>query len=538
MARKVQLKNKNGEKAYPVTSSELVKMSSGGGNLDGKLTELELRFIDNIFTGLFINPEKRVTEEKGLMRANDYTHNNDYAYFHTIENSEDSGNNYTLVRCKLSTRIDFRYYTNVLLKTKAGKIIRNEPIQNPTEDLILAIPLGCILNICTVNDTIEIIKARDFDNKYFGFSKVLDQIYNVLDGNSYFFEELNDQLQEGYIDNTKKWAGQVIDLSIVNDKRFKTIIIDVDSECDYIIRGLGGDDSLSKLYSLIDENNALVKGMTSAANTDAINTPIVIKPTVNSKKLICNFLIREDYIPSIKKTKKDRNGILKLKDITSERITSGNVKITDVGDWYYYSPTNELRIVSSYTSPSDFEVTIVPLKNFYLYIHENKIYTTDGTRLIQVSAPESTANIQNYLFFVDRKYKQFKGYVNNTTSLPSLINKGDYYIVSENSESIVLFDVETSYNSILYYDGEKFISEKIPAIKDYEMPQEKLYDVCIVGGGAGGIGAAFALRNSGLKVSLIERESCLGGTHIKAYIQEWLPTPCLLYTSDAADERH
>lgn len=41
MARKVQLKNKNGEKAYPVTSSELVKMSSGGGNLDGKLTELE-----------------------------------------------------------------------------------------------------------------------------------------------------------------------------------------------------------------------------------------------------------------------------------------------------------------------------------------------------------------------------------------------------------------------------------------------------------------------------------------------------------------
>lgn len=41
MARKVQLKNKNGEKAYPVTSSELVKMSSGGGNLDGKLTELD-----------------------------------------------------------------------------------------------------------------------------------------------------------------------------------------------------------------------------------------------------------------------------------------------------------------------------------------------------------------------------------------------------------------------------------------------------------------------------------------------------------------
>lgn len=50
MARKVQLKNKNGEKAYPVTSSELVKMSSGGGNLDGKLTELDNKISSVSFT--------------------------------------------------------------------------------------------------------------------------------------------------------------------------------------------------------------------------------------------------------------------------------------------------------------------------------------------------------------------------------------------------------------------------------------------------------------------------------------------------------
>ena len=88
---------------------------------DDKLTELNLRisdsdikFIDNVFSGLFINPEKIVTEEKGLMKASDYSHDNDYAYFHTIENSDESGSNYTLVRCKLSTRLDFRYFTNVL----------------------------------------------------------------------------------------------------------------------------------------------------------------------------------------------------------------------------------------------------------------------------------------------------------------------------------------------------------------------------------------------------------------------------------------
>ena len=510
---------------------------------DDKLTELNLRisdsdikFIDNVFSGLFINPEKIVTEEKGLMKASDYSHDNDYAYFHTIENSDESGSNYTLVRCKLSTRLDFRYYTNVLLKTKSGKIIRNQPIHHPTDELIIAIPAQCVLNICTVNDTVEIIQAKDFNNKYFGFSKILNKINNILASNSYFFEELTSGLQEGYVDNTDKFAGQVIDLSIVNDKRFKTITIDVDLDCDYIIRGLGGDDSSSKLYSLIDKNNALIKGMTSIANVNAIDTPAIITPPLNSKKLVCNFLMREDYKPSLKKIKRDRNGILELKDITSETIDSGNVNITGVGDWYYYLPTNELRVVSSYTSGNNFAINSVSLNKFYLYKFKDKIYTTDGTKLIQLSSQTNIANLQNYLSFVDRKYKQFKGYADHSTSLPALSNKGDYYIVSENSESISIFNTETAYNSVLYYDGEKFISEKIPVIKDYEMPQVKLYDVCIVGGGAGGIGAAFALRKSGLKVCLIERESCLGGTHINAYIQEWLPTPAPPFVKELFDK--
>lgn len=43
-------------------------------------------------------------------------------------------------------------------------------------------------------------------------------------------------------------------------------------------------------------------------------------------------------------------------------------------------------------------------------------------------------------------------------------------------------------------------------------PKEK-YDVIIVGAGAGGIGAAYALRNSGYRVALVERNDTLGGTH-------------------------
>lgn len=41
MARKVQLKNKSGQKIYPLTSSANVMMSDKSGSLDGKLSELK-----------------------------------------------------------------------------------------------------------------------------------------------------------------------------------------------------------------------------------------------------------------------------------------------------------------------------------------------------------------------------------------------------------------------------------------------------------------------------------------------------------------
>lgn len=50
MARKVQLKNKNGQKVYPVTSSEQVKMTSGGGNLDEKLSALDANKNSTVYT--------------------------------------------------------------------------------------------------------------------------------------------------------------------------------------------------------------------------------------------------------------------------------------------------------------------------------------------------------------------------------------------------------------------------------------------------------------------------------------------------------
>jgi len=47
--------------------------------------------------------------------------------------------------------------------------------------------------------------------------------------------------------------------------------------------------------------------------------------------------------------------------------------------------------------------------------------------------------------------------------------------------------------------------------------------VCVVGGGSGGIGAALAAARAGARVVLIEREAILGGTTTMAWIHTWEP---------------
>jgi hypothetical protein len=47
--------------------------------------------------------------------------------------------------------------------------------------------------------------------------------------------------------------------------------------------------------------------------------------------------------------------------------------------------------------------------------------------------------------------------------------------------------------------------------------------VCVIGGGNGGMGAALAAARAGAKVVLLERESVLGGTSTCAWVCEWQP---------------
>ncbi len=50
-------------------------------------------------------------------------------------------------------------------------------------------------------------------------------------------------------------------------------------------------------------------------------------------------------------------------------------------------------------------------------------------------------------------------------------------------------------------------------------------DVCVVGGGSGGIAAALAVARAGAKCILVEKQDLLGGTSTSAYVCHWGPGP-------------
>lgn len=60
-------------------------------------------------------------------------------------------------------------------------------------------------------------------------------------------------------------------------------------------------------------------------------------------------------------------------------------------------------------------------------------------------------------------------------------------------------------------------------------------DVCVVGGGSGGIGAAVAAARAGASVILVERETRLGGTSTMGYVLNWEPGPGDSFAREIAD---
>ena len=100
---------------------------------------------------------------------------------------------------------------------------------------------------------------------------------------------------------------------------------------------------------------------------------------------------------------------------------------------------------------------------------------------------------------------------------------GDFWVWK--GDSIMDFDsCWVAYpGDIIYLDGEYFKTIHLKNTNNV-VPKEK-YDVCIIGGGAGGIGAAYALKDSGFRVCMIERLDTLGGTHCNAGVGMLIASP-------------
>ena len=60
-------------------------------------------------------------------------------------------------------------------------------------------------------------------------------------------------------------------------------------------------------------------------------------------------------------------------------------------------------------------------------------------------------------------------------------------------------------------------------------------DVCIIGAGSGGIGAALAASRAGVQVILIEKQGRIGGTSTMAFVNNWEPGPGCFYAREIFD---
>ena len=56
-------------------------------------------------------------------------------------------------------------------------------------------------------------------------------------------------------------------------------------------------------------------------------------------------------------------------------------------------------------------------------------------------------------------------------------------------------------------------------------PERMICDVCVIGGGSGGFGAALAAARAGAKVILVEKQPVIGGTSTSAFVTNWEPGP-------------
>lgn len=150
------------------------------------------------------------------------------------------------------------------------------------------------------------------------------------------------------------------------------------------------------------------------------------------------------------------------------------------------------------------------------------IYDVNGNEF-EVGQPIPSETVEKIYQQYSGKLKTYKGDFpsNANAKSASEYNVGDWWIYTGESKTL---NCATVFNGDIVYVEETTINtnggtavgkiyRSIRVPKACYTQKAVKYDVIIVGGGAGGIGCAYAMKDSGLRVALIERQDTLGGTH-------------------------
>ena len=151
--------------------------------------------------------------------------------------------------------------------------------------------------------------------------------------------------------------------------------------------------------------------------------------------------------------------------------------------------------------------------------------------------PEHDAYMQERIKQINHKLN-FKGYITDE-QLEWLTDaeKYDCYIYI-GSKPHVIYDDIIEIGDLCWSLGEnaRWKKIKLPNPVELQLKAVTHCDICIVGGGAAGVAAAYALRDSGYHVVLVEQLSSLGGTHTNAGVLQLLASPAPDFLRDICEE--